>query len=280
MDKIHSRGFKAGLWLAPFVAEEKSKLFKEHKRWFKKDEKGKLVKSGGNWSGHYALDLSKKEVRDYIQKSLEHYMDLGFDFFKLDFLYAAGIVVDKNKTRSQTQREAYQFLRDVLKDKLILGCGANIANSIDIFDYLRVGPDVSLEFDDVAYMRMFHRERISTKVTIQNTIYRSFFNQRLFANDPDVFLLRDGNIKLSAQQRKSLTKINALFGSLLMTSDNIASYNADQNKVLQESLDIFKSGEVISYEAISNKIKVIYKVNNVQHELLYDTKKGVLLHDR
>ena len=188
--------------------------------------------------------------------------------------------MDKNKTRSQTQREAYQFLRDVLKDKLILGCGANIANSIDIFDYLRVGPDVSLEFDDVAYMRMFHRERISTKVTIQNTIYRSFFNQRLFANDPDVFLLRDGNITLSAQQRKSLIKINALFGSLLMTSDNIASYNADQNKVLQESLDIFRSGEVISYESISNKIKVIYKVNNVQHELLYDTKKGVLLHDR
>ena len=280
VERIHSRGFKAGLWLAPFVAEEKSKLFKQHNDWIKRDAKGKLVKSGGNWSGHYALDLGKKEVRDYIRKSLEHYMELGFDFFKLDFLYAAGIVVDKNKTRSQTQREAYEFLREVLKDKLILGCGANIANSIDIFDYLRVGPDVSLEFDDVAYMRLFHRERISTKVTIQNTIYRSFFNERLFANDPDVFLLRDGNIKLNEKQREALTKINALFGSLLMTSDNISGYHKIQNKVLKQALDMFRHGEVISFEANANKIKVIYKINNDNHELLYDTKKGVLDYDR
>ena len=120
LDNIHNRGFKAGLWLAPFVAEEKSKLFKEHNDWIKRDSKGKLVKSGGNWSGHYALDLDKQEVRDYIEKCLKHYMDMGFDFFKLDFLYAVGLIPTVGKSRSQTQREAYQFLRNVLKDKLIL----------------------------------------------------------------------------------------------------------------------------------------------------------------
>ena len=280
VDSIHEKGYKAGLWLAPFVAEEKSKLFNEHKDWIKRNAKGQLVKSGGNWSGHYALDLDKKEVRDYVKECLEHYMEMGFDFFKLDFLYAAGLIPSENKSRSQTQREAYQFLRDVLKDKLILGCGANIANSIDIFDYLRVGPDVSLEFDDVAYMRLFHRERISTKVTIQNTIYRSFFDQRLFANDPDVFLLRDGNIKLNSEQRKALTKINALFGSLLMTSDNIASYQKEQKQILDQSLEIFRHADVVSYETNKGNIKVVYKINEEEHEFLYNTKKGVLVYDR
>ena len=278
--RIHDKGYKAGLWLAPFVAEEKSKLFKEHNDWIKRDRKGKLVKSGGNWSGHYALDLDKEEVRNYIKKCLEHYMSLGFDFFKLDFLYACGLIPSEGETRSQTQRKAYQFLRDILKDKLILGCGANIANSIDVFDYLRVGPDVSLIFDDVSYMRLFHRERISTKVTIQNTIYRSFFNQRLFANDPDVFLLRDGNIKLNSEQRKALTKINALFGSLLMTSDNISGYHEEQSKILNESLNIFKNSEIVSFETKGKNIKVIYKVDNKEHEFLYNTKKGVLVYDR
>ena len=70
LDNIHNRGFKAGLWLAPFVAEEKSKLFKEHNDWIKRDSKGKLVKSGGNWSGHYALDLDKQEV---MSEDLTHY---------------------------------------------------------------------------------------------------------------------------------------------------------------------------------------------------------------
>ena len=199
--EIHSRGFKAGIWLAPFVAETKSKLYKEHKDWLAKDEKGHLIKAGGNWSGHYVLELGNKEVRDYIEKCLKHYMDMGFDFFKLDFLYAAGLRNFKGTgwTRCQAQKEAYQFLRTVLKDKLILGCGANLLNSWGSFDYLRIGPDVSLSFDDVAYMRLFHRERPSTKVTLQNTIYRSIFDQRLFANDPDVFLLRDDNIGLSGQ---------------------------------------------------------------------------------
>ena len=280
VERIHSKGYKAGLWLAPFVAEEKSKIFQEHQDWIKRDAKGKLVKSGGNWSGHYALDLEKKEVREYIKKCLEHYMSLGFDFFKLDFLYAAGLIPSDGETRSQTQRKAYQFLRDVLKDKIILGCGANIANSIDIFDYLRVGPDVSLIFDDVSYMRLFHRERISTKVTIQNTIYRSFFNQRLFANDPDVFLLRDGNIKLNSEQRKALTKINALFGSLLMTSDNISCYQKAQSEILNEALELFNKAEVISHETKGKTIKVIYKIDNKEHEFLYNTKKGVLVYER
>ncbi len=280
VDNIHNRGFNAGLWLAPFVVEEKSKLFKEHNDWIKRNPRGKLVKSGGNWSGHYALDLDKQEVRDYIEKCLKHYMNMGFDFFKLDFLYAVGLIPTVGKSRSQTQREAYQFLRNILKDKLILGCGANIANSIDIFDYLRVGPDVSLEFDDVAYMRLFHRERISTKVTIQNTIYRSLFNQRLFANDPDVFLLRDGNIKLSPDQRKALTKINALFGSLLMTSDDIECYHESQKLTLCDALKIFKDAELVNFETKGKTIKVIYRLDKENHEFLYDTRKGVLVYDR
>lgn len=43
VDKIHERGFTAGLWLAPFVAEKESKLFKEHQDWIKKDEAVKLA---------------------------------------------------------------------------------------------------------------------------------------------------------------------------------------------------------------------------------------------
>ena len=41
------------------------------------------------------------------------------------------------------------------------------------FDYLRIGADVTLIFDDVWFMRHLHRVRISTKMSLQNTIYRS-----------------------------------------------------------------------------------------------------------
>ncbi len=278
--EIHNRGFKAGLWLAPFVGEEKSKLFKEHKNWFVKDKKGKFIKAGGNWSGHYCLNLYNEEVREYIRKSLEHYMNMGFDFFKLDFLYAAGLPSYEGKTRCMAQKESYDFLREVLKDKLILGCGANLLNSWGSFDYLRVGPDVSLSFDDVAYMRLFHRERPSTKVTIQNTIYRSIYDQRLFANDPDVFLLRDNNISLSFEQRKALTTINALFGSVLMTSDNIADYDDKKKQVLADALEIFEHASDKSFVKRGNYIDIKYQLNGKEHSFTYNTKKGVLTNVR
>ena len=277
IDKIHSKGFKAGLWLAPFAVESKSKLFNEHPDWIRKDKKGKLVKAGGNWSGFYSLDLDNPEVINYIKECLTHYMDMGVDFFKLDFLYAAALPTYEGQTRCMVQDKAYQLLRDTLKNKLILGCGANIINSYEHFDYLRIGPDVSLEFDDIFYMRLFHRERISTKVTLQNTIYRSFMNNHLFGNDPDVFLLRDENIKLSKPQREALSKLNALFGSLLFTSDNIATYDEEKNTLFKEVLNIFYNAHNRRYITKGNRIEITYELYGEKKALIYDINKGVFV---
>ena len=277
VDKIHEKGYKSGIWLAPFVAETKSKVFNEHPEWIKKDKNGKMVMAGGNWSKFYSLDLENEEVKDYIKKCLSYYMDLGFDFFKLDFLYASSIVQFDGKTRCETQEASYRFLREVLKDKLILGCGANIINSYQNFDYLRIGPDVSLKFDDIALMKLLHRERISTKITLQNTIFRSIFNKHLFYNDPDVFLLRDNNISLSFKQRQALTKINALFGGVLMTSDNIKDYDDEKKKELEEALDLFTNAKVLSYKLDKKIIEIKYLLDDKEHLLKYSINKGIFM---
>ena len=279
IEKIHSKGFKAGLWLAPFAAETRSKLFKEHPDWIRKDKKGRPIKAGGNWSGFYSLDLDKPEVIDYVKKCLTHYMDMGVDFFKLDFLYAAALPEYKDKTRCMVQDAAYQLLRETLKNKTILGCGANIINSYNHFDYLRIGPDVSLDYDDVFYMRLFHRERVSTKVTLQNTIYRSFMNNHLFGNDPDVFLLRDDNIKLSKEQREALSKLNALFGSLLFTSDNIATYDEEKKALFDKVLNIFYNAHNRRYITKGHIIDITYELYGKKQHLIYNIKKGVFIND-
>ena len=56
-----------------------------------------------------------------------------------------------------------------------------------MFEYNRIGCDVSLDWNDVWYMRFFHRERTSTKQSLANTIFRRSLNNRAFLNDPDVF---------------------------------------------------------------------------------------------
>ena len=69
VDEIHEKGYKAGIWLAPFVAEEKSKLFSEHNDYFKK-ENGECVKCGANWSGFYALDFENDDAKLLLSNSI------------------------------------------------------------------------------------------------------------------------------------------------------------------------------------------------------------------
>ena len=274
-EEIHARGYKAGIWLAPFAAEEKSRLFREHKDWIRRGADGTPVRCGGNWSGFYALDLSNPEAVSYIRRVLAFYADMGFDFFKLDFLYAAGVTPPDGKTRAQAQNEAYALLREALPGKIILGCGATLFSAYGNFDYLRVGPDVSLSFDDAWYMRRFHRERISTKVTLQNTIYRSFLNGHFFGNDPDVFLLRDTNNHLKKGQKEALITINALFGSVLMTSDNLAEYGETQKALLDRSLALFRADKTVRFSREEDRIRITCAINGAETVLLYDTEKGV-----
>ena len=128
-------------------------------------------------------------------------------------------------------------------------------------------------------MRLFHRERISTKVTIQNTIYRSFMNNHLFGNDPDVFLLRDDNINLSKEQRIALTKLNALFGSVLFTSDNIATYDDEKKKIFDEALNIFYNAHNRRYITKGNIIDITFELYGKPQHLIYDIKKGVFVNE-
>ena len=275
VESIHSNGFIAGIWLAPFVAEEKSRLFQEHKEYFKKDKQGNFVKCGSNWSGFYALDITNTEAKEYIKKCLTYYKNIGFDFFKLDFLYAVHLADYEGKSRCEVATESYNFLREVLGDKLILGCGAMVYNS-EVFDYLRIGPDVSLKFDDVFYMKWLHRERPSTKVTLQNTVYRSVFDKRFFGNDPDVFLLREDNIGLSYDQRLAIITVDALFGSLMMTSDNIKEYDEKKEDALKTALKLFYNAREVTFERNGKYIDIGYKLDGNKKTFRYDTKKGVI----
>ena len=262
-DNIKSNGVKAGLWLAPFVCETDSKIFKEKKDWLVRDEEGKLLPAGSNWSTFYILDIYNEEVREYIKKVFDTVLDeWGYDLVKLDFLYAVCLVPRMNKSRGQIMTEAMEFLRECVKDKLILGCGVPLGPAFGLVDYCRIGCDVGLDWDDKWFMRLIHRERVSTLNAINNAIGRRHLNKRAFLNDPDVFLLREDNISLTKTQKETLFVINYIFGSLLFTSDNIKEYDDNKNAMFDMIKD-FESKKIISVDrSDTNLITVVYENRN------------------
>ena len=264
-DKIHAKGYKSGLWLAPFVATERSTIWKEHQDWFLKHD-GENWKDGANWGGFYSLDLDNQEVMDYIEKCFDRvFNEWGFDLVKLDFLYARAPFPDEYRTRAAKMIDSMKWLRYLCRDKLILGCGVPLMPAFGLVDYCRIGCDVGLDWDDKAYMRIIHRERVSTKHAIDNTFFRRQLNHRAFLNDPDVFFLRTENISLSETDKRYLATMNGLFSGILLTSDNFSHYNEEQKKTLQEVRDLMDA-EIISIDnnvikfRTNGKTKLIKKV--------------------
>jgi alpha-galactosidase len=270
-DNIHGSGYKAGLWLAPFVCEAKSEVCKNHPDWILKNDKGEKVLAGYNpeWSGNfYALDIYNSEFRQYLKKVFDTVLkDWNFDLVKLDFLYAACLHPQQGKTRGQIMYEACLLLRELCGDKMILGCGVPLQSCAGVFDYCRIGPDVGLSWQHKLVKWFDLREGISTYWSMKNALHRHFMNNRYFVNDPDVFILRDKKNKLKPEEKLSLFLTNQIFGGLVFTSDNISEYSPAMLAFYKSQFP-FLEKKILYIEKYNDAYKVGFSIGSRQYAAL------------
>ena len=247
--QIKHQGIKAGIWLAPFICEQASSIYKNKKSWLLKDGQGKPVKAGYNplWSGwFYVLDFYNTEVQQYLTGVLHTVLEKwGFDLVKLDFLYATCILPQPHKTRGQVMADAMHFLRKTVGDKLILACGVPLGSTFGLADYCRIGADIHLQWEHHFLKVAGNRERVSTILSLRSTIGRWQLNGRAFHNDPDVVILRNEKNKLTPEQQYTILIINTLLGNVLFTSDDVSVYEAEQWAEWQEALN-WKGSRVVT----------------------------------
>lgn len=278
VDRIHEQGLMAGLWYAPFAAQFKANVIKNHPDWLIRNKHGRPIIGGMAWGGFYALDFEKEEVREYIKSFFDKvFNEWHFDMVKLDFLYAAAIEPRNGKTRGQLMCEAMDFLRECCGDKIILGCGVPLAPAFGVVDACRISCDVENTFKEKFYVKVTNQEIISAKMAMVNSIYRRHLNGRIWANDPDVFFLRDDGMKKAGytlQQKKLLAKVNHIFGDVLFVSDNVGAYDDVKMQILLDAYRKF-DGKVLSAEHIAPEIlKVVYEEDGRKQMLVFDDLSG------
>lgn len=231
-DSIHACGYKAGLWVAPFICEKDSRIFKEHPNWLLRDEKGEPIPAGLNpgWSGkYYALDIYNQDVRRFVFATLDTILNVwGYDMVKTDFLFAAGIQARNGRNRAQVMLDAMILLRKAAGDKLILGCGVPLGPAFRLVDYCRISSDIHMKWEQKALKWLDARERLSCWNSQTTIIGRRQLTGNFFLNDPDVYVLRDEKNKLKPDQKHTMLLVNNLFGELVFHSDNIANYSPEQ----------------------------------------------------
>ncbi len=256
VDRIHEAGFKAGLWLAPFVAESRSTIMRQHPDWIARDRRGRPIRAGFNplWSyWFYALDLQNEEVREYLHMVFQVVLtEWNFDLLKLDFLYAAALQEPRNMSRAQLLADGVDLIHratgwkpgqpfkpDRSNGPLLLGCGIPLSAAEGRFDYCRIGSDVKESWEDPLLKAVNYQERVSTYNSLISTINRHHYNGRAFWNDPDVFYLRHGfralkesektdPLPMSREEKATLLLLNHALGGLIFTSDPIHTYNEEE----------------------------------------------------
>ncbi len=145
--------------------------------------------------------------------------------------------------RGQLMFDAAALLREAAGDALILGCGVPIASAFGCFEYCRIGCDVSSQWDGPFVQRVIDRERVSSKNSLGNTVYRAPLQGRAFVNDPDVVYVSPA--KMTEEQRAMLFAGAACFGGVLLTSDDMGVWDESQRAEFQEALDLMRSAQVM-----------------------------------
>jgi alpha-galactosidase len=142
----------AGLWLSPLIITPNSSVFRDHPDWLLKNDEGNPVFTGRNWSGKtYALDVTHPAVLDWLDATIHKARGWGYQYFKLDFLYA-GAFPGKQHTlmpREDAYRNALRVMREAAGDSYLLACGAPIIPSLGLCDGMRIGPDVTPYWSNV-----------------------------------------------------------------------------------------------------------------------------------
>lgn len=205
---IQATGRKAGLWLAPLIAVESSQLFQQHPSWFIRGANGHFVSAGFNWGEPlYALDTTHPAALEWLAALMKQVRAWGFDYLKLDFLYAAALPGTRylDLAREAAYRNGLQVIREAIgEDAYFLACGAPILPSLGLCDALRIGPDVAdfWESERDAHI-LCNPTTPGARNAIRTSLHRLWLAPLLHI-DPDVVYFRSQHASLTQEQNALL----------------------------------------------------------------------------
>lgn len=259
---IHRAGLKAGIWTAPFLAAPRSKLAAERREWLLRDPEGHFLDCGFNpmWKTRVlALDPAHPGVQEWLLEVFETLCNWGFDYFKVDFLFAGlrrGRHFEPGASPVEAYRRGVQAIRKAIgPNRFLLGCGAPIGPSIGLFDGMRISEDVKEVWEANWFWRRLGRGCgvPSASGALKNTLERAYMHRRYWLNDPDCLLVRGKNSALTENEVKSLSTVLGMSGGMMFMSDALDRLEPERLEIAKavlppspvgcEPKDRFSAGE-------------------------------------
>lgn len=224
---IAAAGFIPGLWIAPFMVGNRSRLFAEHPDWVVREAAtgAPLVQMAfyGEFRWHkrseeyYILDIThpgaeawmREVFRAWVTQWGAGYLKTDFMFFGAEYGPDRAIWHEPGLSRIAIWRRMATLIREEIGEALWLGCGCPLWASVGLVDAVRIGRDVGIKWSGEQ----------SGESLLRDQATRNHAAGVLWQADPDCILLRDKYHDLTDDQVRGLALLAGLSGGVLMTSD-------------------------------------------------------------
>lgn len=240
--KCNDAGITFGLWLSPFLVNENSRYYDEVKHLVRTD----LIAGNSNQTNTIRpFDLDNPEFYKKLYDTY-HYLsyEMGVKYYKLDFLIFGyfsfhSTIRFKSDYRSALFRKVIATIREAVgSDAIMLSCGSPIIECAGIFDAQRESRDIICPKSNGDPFYWQHWSNI--KNASKTVLYRYFYNNVVFRNDPDGAVLRDYDIgdgfDCSYSEAKYWSTIVAFSGGLVLANDEIRNLSKPRQELFTKLL--------------------------------------------
>jgi hypothetical protein len=240
-DQIKSYGFKAGIWIAPYVVSEPTALFKEHPDWLLHRRDGSLQRVG-NWPAgaeppadenpkRYCLDITHPQAAQWLHRLIDTIVnDWGYELIKIDFvawsILAAEQYHDPTLSAAAVYRMGMEIMRRAAGDKChILECGPG-AITTGLIDSMRIEADVNYGYHETAWETYFTHPASSAAAAAR----RWYFHGRTWVNDVDHLCVD----LLTIPQCQAAATLIALSGGNMVSGDRLTQLDRGKLDILKK----------------------------------------------
>jgi alpha-galactosidase len=242
LEDIRKAGFVPGLWIAPLLVGNRSRLYAEHPDWVVKERASGMAIAPMTFYGefrwhkrseeYYILDITHPAAEAYLRGIFRTWRrDWGCAYFKTDFMHFGCEHGPKQARRHQeglSRMEIWmrmvRLIREEIGDATWLACGSPIWAPIGWVDAVRIGRDIG-----VAWQGHYSAESL-----LRDQCARNFANGIFWQADPDCILLRERFHNLTNDEVESLAMFAGLAGGVLMTSDQLEEISPERGRLFAE----------------------------------------------